>query len=128
MKVFLWRYRDNRRNYPGYHLSADEEGCRALLAWLKESRKRSQFCLQAMEPAVLRVPNNQGGLASYVSFMSLEIHLDSELGCDMKFSEVGRRLVIRCSQEQIEAINKGSSGLGRGRQRCGVARGTGPPD
>jgi hypothetical protein len=30
-KVFLWRFAENTRNYPGWDCTADPEGCRSLL-------------------------------------------------------------------------------------------------
>lgn len=32
--VSLWRYLDNLRNYPGWHIGADAAGCASMLALL----------------------------------------------------------------------------------------------
>lgn len=30
MKIYVWRYLENTRNYPGFNLSSDPEGCRFM--------------------------------------------------------------------------------------------------
>lgn len=63
---------------------------------------------------MLGVPNNQCGLASHVSCISLEIRVDSDLREDIQFFEVARRLLIRCSREQMNAIVKGVNDIAKG--------------
>jgi hypothetical protein len=115
MNAHIWRYKDNTRNYPGYHLTADAEGCASLLAWLRSPKSRSEFRLQPVTPEVLSVPNNQGGLAAYVGCTSLKLHVRSNIGRGhFVFSEVSGRLGLDCSQQQVECIIKGVEDIQRG--------------
>lgn len=62
-RVVLWRYTENQRNYPGWHLSADADGCANLLAVLDQlsSASAAYRTLQITLPsaAQLGVPNNR---------------------------------------------------------------------
>lgn len=115
MNTHIWRYKDNQRNYPGYHLSADAEGCRALLDWLRSRKARPEFRLKTATPEVLSVPNNQEGLAAYVSctLLKLQVRQDVDRG-HFVFSEVSGRLSLECSQQQVECIIKGVEDIQRG--------------
>ncbi len=115
MNTHLWRYRDNQNNYPGYHLSADADGCTALLAWLRAPKGRTEFRLQPVTPEVLSVPNNQGGSAGYVACTLLKLHLKPDAADGhFLFSEMSSRLSIECSQRQVECIIKGVEDIQRG--------------
>jgi hypothetical protein len=115
MNTHIWRYLDNQRNYPGYHLSGDVEGCNALLSWLRRPEPRPAFRLQPVTTQVLGVPNNQGGLAAYVGcgFFQLHVKLDASQG-HFAFSEASGRLSLECSQEQVARITKGVEDVLRG--------------
>lgn len=63
--VYIWHYRDNVRNYPGWHLTADAEGCTSLLELLTlmlEARYSSQTTITLKEP-----PAHVAGVANYGS-------------------------------------------------------------
>ena len=68
--LYLWRYLENTRNFPGWHLSADDLFCQSfadLTEKMLASRWSSQKTLLATPPdsKVLRVPNNRGGEARF---------------------------------------------------------------
>jgi hypothetical protein len=70
--VYLWRYIDNTRNYPGWHLSLDplaSESLLALVGALQGARNPVHRTLEITPPTlpVLRVPNNLGGEARWAS-------------------------------------------------------------
>jgi hypothetical protein len=115
MNAHIWRYRDNQSNYPGYHLSADDGACVALLAWLHNPGKQTEFRLQPVTQEVLNVPNNQGGLAAYVS--CTQFKLQNKTNVDPRyflFSEKSGRLTLECSHQQGELIIKGVEDIMRG--------------
>jgi len=62
--VSLWRYIEHARDFNGWHFTADEEGCRSLLALLDQlevaNEPASYRTLQVTKatPAILAVPNN----------------------------------------------------------------------
>lgn len=115
MNTHIWRYRDNRRNYPGYHLSADADGCAALLAWLRSTKPRPELRLQPVPPEVLSVPNNRDGAAAHVGCASFQLHVRPDAAHDhFLFSEVSGHLTLECSPQQVEHIIEGVEGIQRG--------------
>lgn len=118
MNTHIWRYRDNQRNYPGYHLTADAEGCVALLGWLRSRKAGSEFPLRPVTPEVLGVPNNRGGAAACVGCTTFKLHVkpDAARG-HFVFSEISGRLSLECSQKQVEDIVKGVGGYSARRGR-----------
>ena len=71
--IYLWRYKENKRNYPGYHLTADTVGC-DLLIHLAEELEKSESAitheieLSPVNEKILAVPNNTRGNKTVVSF------------------------------------------------------------
>lgn len=67
--VRLWRYLDNERNYPGWHMRADADGYAALLELLAAFRGGGSAyrTLDVTPPdaRVLRGPNNGNGHARW---------------------------------------------------------------
>lgn len=68
--VALWRYTENQRNYPGWHLSADDAGCISLIALLDAFSADGVACSRTISiarptPEILDVPNNRS--AAYVA-------------------------------------------------------------
>jgi hypothetical protein len=115
MNTHIWRYQDNQRNYPGYHLCADEEACVALLAWLRNPKKKTGFQLQPVTQEVLNVPNNQGGLAAHVSCTQLKFQTRTNVDPRyFLFSEESGRLTLDCSQQQEKLVIKGVEDIMRG--------------
>jgi hypothetical protein len=68
--ISLWRYTENERNYPGWHLSADTRGCSSLSSLLQSLAADGDGAARAiaLEPptaSVLAIPNNRGGQAKF---------------------------------------------------------------
>lgn len=68
--VALWRYTENQRNYPGWHLSADDTGCASLIALLDAFSTdgiagNRTVSITSPTPEILAVPNNWS--ASFVA-------------------------------------------------------------
>jgi hypothetical protein len=79
--VYLWRYPDAFRNFPGWHLSADSVGAESLLELLSrlgESAVTAYRTVRITEPtrAVLSVPNNRGGNTRFWSPLRLRLVFD----------------------------------------------------
>ncbi len=71
-KINLWRYTENKRNYPGWNLSADRAGCTSLLELLgafSADIPPVTRTLSILPPAKaqLLIPNNRSGTAAWVS-------------------------------------------------------------
>jgi len=74
--AYIWRYQGNTRNYPGWHFTADAQGCVSLLELL-DMMAASRFSSEAQVPLTvpterqLGVPNAP---LQYVPVNSLEIY------------------------------------------------------
>jgi hypothetical protein len=81
-RVSLWRYTENERNYPGWHLNADAAGCQSLLALLvalsADGHGSRTVAITAPTKAELNVPNNKSGLAAWVAPDKLRVALSSD--------------------------------------------------
>lgn len=62
-RISLWRYTENTRNYPGWHLNADAAGCESLIALFQELATGSSpvrsVVVTPPAAAQVRVPNNR---------------------------------------------------------------------
>jgi hypothetical protein len=61
--VWLWRYRGSDRNFPGWHLTADDTGAASLVELLDALANGNQQAFRTLQlgrptPAILSVPNN----------------------------------------------------------------------
>src|SRR3712207_2285031 len=69
-RLYFWRYTENTRNYPGWHLTADDLCCRSLADLIERmlsarGRPRKPLAVTPPTREVLRVPNNRGGEARW---------------------------------------------------------------
>lgn len=75
--VSLWRYTENTRNYPGWHLNADVAGCRSLLdlldALATEPGSYRTIPLRPPSEAQLSVPNNRGAAPAAATKLRLAV-------------------------------------------------------
>jgi hypothetical protein len=115
MKICIWRYKDNSRNYPGYHLSADNEGCRELRERLSQIRNSEAFALTPPDAAVLSVPNNQGGRAKYFAGRKLLVRTASSLAPNtFRWDEQDTTFNLTCSREMIARLIEGVAEVEKG--------------
>jgi hypothetical protein len=64
--VWLWRYGQNTKNYPGWNLAADETGWNSLFELIRRMAASPWACrreISVTKPTacILAVPNNPGG-------------------------------------------------------------------
>lgn len=69
-QIYLWKFLENQRNYPGWNLTADKTGCESslqLLEMMKQTEWSSKKEIQTAVPTELqiRVPNNRNGDAKW---------------------------------------------------------------
>lgn len=83
--LYLWRYLENSRNFPGWHLTANDICCFALnelFETMLAAHWSSEKTLTLSEPTkeVLSVPNNRGGAArfKYANLLIIK-HLKEEV-------------------------------------------------
>ena len=73
--VYVWHYRDNLRNHPGWHMTADNDGCDALLELfdlMQHAEYSSRATVKLSEPHPLDVSITNPGSRWYHAH-SLEI-------------------------------------------------------
>lgn len=107
--VSLWRYRDNARNFPGWQLTADAEGCASLLTLLDalhtEGAGASRTLqLSAPGPAQLAVPNNRD--ARWVAPQTMRLILDEDSGA-WQWQPDGERQVLRLGVSALAGLRLG---------------------
>lgn len=79
-RISLWRYTENERNYSGWHINADRDGCESLLTLLDLlPRDVAPYRTVAITPPTddqLRVPNNRG--AAWLAPSALRVRMDAD--------------------------------------------------
>jgi hypothetical protein len=110
---------ENLRNFSGYHLSADGEGCgviRERVGRLDGSGVFSvSFPVVAPDAGVLGVPNNEGGRARVLAARRFRVEAAPTLEPGtFLWAEVEDTFVLTCSGEFPELILKGIADVERG--------------
>ncbi|NNJ26102.1 hypothetical protein [Alienimonas chondri] len=110
--VFLWRYQDNAENYPGWHCTADAEGCESLLrlfAVLRTAEPGDGRTVRLTSPtaAVLSVPNNRGGAARWFAPAKWTLERASTAGPgDCRFETDDDRLRLVVSDDTLNRLTE----------------------
>jgi hypothetical protein len=108
MKICVWRYLDNEENFPGYHLSADVEGCLYIQERIEDPWDRSSIPLVPPDSEVLLVPNNQGGTARTKTFLKLRIEITKRDEADrFTIDEVASTLTLKLPRSQTPLVLQG---------------------
>ena len=115
--VYLWRYKGNARNYPGWHLTADEPGCAALLE-LIDLMRASQFSSEAPiplsqpSPRELVVPNAP---REHIPANSLTVyHSPTKLAADhWRLTENDSRVRLEVGHDGLSELRNGIADVAR---------------
>jgi hypothetical protein len=86
-QVYLWRYTEGARDYPGWHMTADPTACTSLFELIDRmtsARWPSNVLISVSKPtgSLLRVPNNRGDTARCKSPESLRLKHSREIDRD----------------------------------------------
>lgn len=120
-EVMLWRYRENRRNYPGYHLTANQAGCDVLRATFQSlagatTHLEKILPLASLTQAVLGVPNNRAGNATVICFQRWLLASGPDFeGPYFVFGETETQCRLVLSREQCIRVCEGIEEMRRGR-------------
>jgi hypothetical protein len=120
-RIYLWRYRENRRNYPGYHLTADACGCDDLGSVLTKHEnathvRRTRLALSPVTPSILAVPANTRGDSTVVTFSSLELVTDPNSPRDhFRFTETHPHCQLDLSTAQAGCVLEGVRDIQHGK-------------
>lgn len=119
--VYLWRYPDAYKNFPGWHLATDRIGAQSLLeliARLEKSPTPVYRTVHITEPtkAVLSVPNNRGGEASVWSPSRLKLSFDpsEEVSSLWHFLPAQDQAALSVGQLFLSRIKAGIADIMRG--------------
>jgi hypothetical protein len=115
--VYLWRYKGNARNYPGWHLTANAQGCASLLELLDQMRG-AQF---SSEPAIplsaptqrqIGVPNAPLQPVPMKGFQLY--HSPTKLAADhWHLAESNERVRLEVGHENLSVLRKGIADVAR---------------
>lgn len=124
MRIFFWKYA-REKNYPGYHLTADNVGAKYLIerltARLGDRLERPlRFTLSTPTERELEVPNNRRHI-SVLTAAELVISIDFE-AVENILSVVrdSDRLLLTISEDMVLPLIEGISGLQRGEGDCSL--------
>ncbi len=116
--VSLWRYTENERNYPGWHLNSDSTGCESLLALVDELDRNpgSHRTVQLVSPsqAQLAVPNNKNGRAAWLAPAKLKLTRSTENEA-WSFPPDHNPASLTFGSRWMENLREGIAGISKGR-------------
>jgi len=123
--VSLWSYRDNLRNYPGWHIGADAAGCVSLLALLDAlevdgAGATRTLHLSPPSPAQLAVPNNRD--ARWDAPTTLRLAVDEDVAF-WQWEVDGARATLRLGKAAMAALRQGVLDIAVGRGDYSVGQG-----
>lgn len=117
-RISLWRYTENERNFPGWHLNADAAGCQSLLALLEalaaDGAGSRTIAVTAPTKAQLGVPNNKRGLAAWVAPDKLRVTL-SPTAEEWSFPAELDPAVMTVGSGWLAQLREGIAGIPEGR-------------
>lgn len=124
--VSLWRYPDGQRNFPGWHLGADADGCASLLALLgalEADGAGTSRTVQLLAPdtAQLAVPNNRD--AKWDTAQTLRLTVDAAADAWQWLLD-GQRLELRIGMDALRGLRHGVQDIATGRGDYSVGSGT----
>lgn len=82
--VYLWTYSENRRNYPGWHLSIEPAQQNKIIAALEElrvvrpRRRGAVFLARPPTGSVLKIPNNRLGAAGWKFARRMHVNMPAD--------------------------------------------------
>ena len=130
-RISLWRYSENERNFPGWHLNADAAGCQSLInlldALAADGAGSRTVALSAPTTKQLGVPNNKGGLAAWVAPDKLRVKF-SPAPQEWSFLPDLDPAVIAVGSAWLAQLREGIAGIpaGRGDYSIGDRKGSLP--
>ncbi|MBB5884906.1 hypothetical protein DYQ93_03355 [Xanthomonas sp. LMG 8992] len=125
-RISLWRYLENERNYPGWHLNADSAGCQSLLTLLDalaaDGVGSRTLLITAPSKAELGVPNNRRGLAAWVAPEKLRLTL-STTDDHWSFPVDAEPAALEIGSGWLAALREGIAGIAKGRGDYAIGKG-----
>lgn len=119
--IYLWLYKENKRNYPGYHLTADNAGCDHLIRLAEElgnakSAITHKIELSPVNEKILAVPNNTRGNKTAVSFKFWKLACNPEFKkAHFLYDNSYPTCTLELSPQQAGCIAEGVRDIKKGR-------------
>lgn len=128
VRICVWRYLEGLRDFPGYHLSADGEGCGVIRERVGRVGGAGVFSVSlpvvAPDAGVLGVPNHLGGRARVLAAQRFRVETAPGLEPGtFVWAEVEG---LTCSWEFPELILKGVADMERGDGDYSIGGRSGP--
>ena len=125
--VALWRYEENQRNFPGWHLTADPAGCASLLALLDAlasdgPTSSRTVVVQAPTPAILAVPNNRSSTWRSPSRLRLSLSTNT---AEWVFPEALEPATFTFGLEWLAELQRGITDISRSRGDYSIGKASG---
>ena len=114
--IFLWSYKGNPKNYKGWHLTCDNEGCSSLLELTNcfqsaiTSEKRT-IILAMPSQSMLFAPNCK---AKVITYNKLVLVVQPDSPDTFEIQEENDKITISCSNDYLESIKKGIIDINQG--------------
>lgn len=111
-KIYIWKYLENSRNYPGWNITTDKIGGESLLELIDlmiTCKWSSKKTFQTIEPNKnqLNVPNNKNGKAEWKSVQNLTLNLKKEIEPDFwEIIDKGNEIEISLGNNSLLKLEK----------------------
>ncbi len=107
-QVAIWYYKDNVRNYPGFHMTVGSTACQWLSAVLAgNSFNFIELSLIPASTSILAVPNNKRNTARHVDFTYSRMTLDEGQREEIRIANNHPRIRIVLNSAGKDALLRG---------------------
>jgi hypothetical protein len=118
-KLYLWKYKQNTQNYPGWHLNANKEGVKSLLelfGLMKDAKYSCDRTLFVDAPTrdVLSVPNNKNAAFRTVKKIQLKCFGLDHAEDNWSFILTDDKIEFEFSKSKLEVLIKGIVDISEG--------------
>lgn len=120
--LYFWRYLENTRNYPGWHLSAGNLFCQSFAdlaekMFLARWSSQKAFLITPPDIKVLRVANNRDGEARWESAQSLLLKYQKENVTTDYFllEENKNKVVLSVGSQYLQLLQECICGISQGK-------------
>lgn len=119
-KVYIWAYKDNYSNYPGWNFTANTKASENLSELLNlmsecELSTKKKIMLALPTQAQLNVPNNQNGLAKWKSKPNLILNYKtSESKNHWLISEIDNGIEIQFGKAKLNELQSAINEIPKG--------------
>jgi hypothetical protein len=114
--IYIWKYRSNPRNYPGWHLNADKQGCDSLIEFLsllsdEDSGLKRTINLSKPDSRQYNVPTSQYKVKAEAKLVIIKSPKEN----DFHFSYDSDKLTLNIGGSQIPEFVRGLTDVANGK-------------